>query len=291
MPSPVQAPAARGGAGADVGQSPVARGVWVQYTDEAGDPYYHNMETQETTWTVPPCFAEEGGSAASTAVKPVREGAPVSAGGGGGEEAPERILVISAPVLMSQPQLILGAARRDVTVVLFDGSASSPESLLGMVRGAAPRDGQVTMLGFMTQSASHEVRDAEGFAQLELVRGQGGKGDHTSRKSLRADASLRTFWEEVGRLVAADGRIDFLKSSVAASADGRALLAELSGLTGTGTHAEDNLLETSGEQATSRMLCARPSRLAAACLLVGMWACGRAQQCACVRVGGWGRRV
>ena len=189
---------------------------WVRYVDEEGDPYYFNTRTQETTWSRPPgSFADAPGWAAAGAQGDAL-GSPA--------DGNRRVLVISSSVIKAQSQLILGAARADVTVLLFDPSATSTAALVGMVQAAVPRGGCLAMLGFMTQTSLTSGLSPDGSGIVELVRGE---TSHTTRRSLRSDATLKQFWREVGSLVEAGGRIDLLKSTLRRATDGAWLLADL----------------------------------------------------------------
>ena len=214
--TPLRFPPAPSPVAAQPQPQPQPQEEWVRYVDEEGDPYYFNTRTQETTWSRPPgSFADAPGWAAAGA-QDDELGSPA--------DGNHRVLVISSSVIKAQSQLILGAARADVTVLLFDPSATSTAALVGMVQAAVPRGGCLAMLGFMTQTSLTSGLSPDGSGIVELVRGETA---HTTRRSLRSDATLKQFWREVGSLVEAGGRIDLLKSTLRRATDGAWLLADL----------------------------------------------------------------
>jgi hypothetical protein len=215
--------------------------VWRKYVDDEGDAYYHNSETQETTWERPAGFLDPEEKAEVATDKLLQAGADLDALLDGGNR---RVLVISSAVVKLQSQLILSAAREDVTVVLFDDGATSPSTLAGMIQAAVPRGGRLAMLGFMTQSSAAPAVAADGTAVVELVRGQ---SEQTSRRSLRSDETLKQFWRDVGALIQDGGHIDLLKSTIGRASDSAWLLADLEQLANCAVTAEESLVESSGE--------------------------------------------
>ena len=201
-------------------------GAWRKYADDEGDPYYYNVATQETTWERPLDFV-------GTPDDRERKGSNC------------RVLVVSSAVVKLQSQFILGAAREDVTVILFDDCATSPSALVAMIQAAVPRGSRVSMLGFMTQPYADACISLDGTAMVELVRGQ---SEQTSRRSLRSDRTLKQFWQDVGALVQDGGCIDLLKSSIGRAQDSAWLLADLEQLTHCTVTAEESLVESSGEK-------------------------------------------
>eukprot|EP01048_Picozoa_sp_COSAG05_P008779 COSAG05_NODE_687_length_7922_cov_7.188035_2_plen_228_part_00 len=212
--------AGRAGSAGEVG---MAATPWLRFFDEEGDAYYYNTETGENTWALPqggfvdPPSVAAGSDAGTSALS--------GASSNGGSTT--RLLVISAPVLMAQSQLILGAARQDVTVVLFDGSATPSDNLLALVRNAVPARGRLAMIGFMSQESPSSRVAADGGVAIELTTGSG-SGQQTTRHSLRGDPSLLAFWRGLGAMVDPQaGRIDLLQSTVGVTVDGQQLLADV----------------------------------------------------------------
>eukprot|EP01043_Picozoa_sp_COSAG02_P005815 COSAG02_NODE_160_length_32694_cov_18.496947_9_plen_1666_part_00 len=220
-------------------------GVWRMYVDDEGDPYYYNATTEETTWERPSDFVDvpDQGVVPTANDTLVREGADPSEGAM--TTGNRRVLVVSSAVVKLQSQFILGAAREDVAVILFDDSTTSPSALVAMIKAAVPRAGRLAMLGFMTQPYADTCVSSDGTAVVELVRGQ---SEQTSRRSLRSDRTLNQFWQDVGALVQDGGCIDLLKSNIGRAHDCAWLLADLERLTNCAVTAEESLVESSGEK-------------------------------------------
>ena len=103
------------------------------------------------------------------------------------------------------------------------------------------------MLGFMTQTSLTSGLGPDGSGIVELVRGETA---HTTRRSLRSDATLKQFWREVGSLVEAGGRIDLLKSTLRRATDGAWLLADLEQLSDCKVRAPQRCSASAGQSSS-----------------------------------------
>ncbi len=118
------------------------------------------------------------------------------------------------------------AAQSNVITVTFDGTTGTPATLLAAIEEAVG-DHEVESIAF----ATHDL----GEARFDLV------GSYSvSPSSLAGDSELQAFWEGVGALLTADGRVDLLACNLASTDAGGLLISQIESLTGHEVAASDN---------------------------------------------------
>ncbi|HUX08701.1 MAG TPA: DUF4347 domain-containing protein, partial [Acidobacteriota bacterium] len=127
-----------------------------------------------------------------------------------------RLLIVSS--VLHEADILSAAAREGVVVVRYDAEKTTLESLLDQARAAL--DGKVA--GSLA-IATHDL----GVAKFYLT------GSETvSLGTVLASESQRTFWMELGSMVAGDGHIDLLACNLAGSDEGQMLVAAIEELAG-----------------------------------------------------------
>ena len=129
------------------------------------------------------------------------------------DEAAPRLLLVSTA--LPDHEVLVGAARTNVTVVAVDYDAWSADDLIA----ALPTSRGFASVGLLDHGAPGEFRLLASLA-----------GGAVDLADLAADATLTGLFKTLGALIKPGGRLDLLACSV--GVDGAALLEELSRLTG-----------------------------------------------------------
>ena len=135
-----------------------------------------------------------------------------------------RVLIVSSAV--ADAGILAAAAGDGVLVIEYDPVTTTMGSLLAEVRTDL-KGRKASSIGF----ATHDYGEAKFYLT----------GKHTiSLGSILSSKAERAFWRELGKLLAKDGRVDLLACRLAASDEGRLLLATLEKVAGVGFAASTN---------------------------------------------------
>ena len=127
-----------------------------------------------------------------------------------------RLLLVSSAV--KDEGILSAAAREEVLVIRYEAETCSLESLLEKVKAA--------LRGRLADSICFATHDL-GEAAFYLT------GSHTvNLGTVLGDERMRTFWTELGSLIAPGGRVDLLACNLARNERGRMLLSALEEVSG-----------------------------------------------------------